>query len=88
MALSPVNLEPEIRKLSLAFAISVTESNARTHLTRTLWLSGIALGCRLASLDVLTIASLTLATREFVPGCMDILKARLLRRAFGNVDCG
>jgi hypothetical protein len=83
-----MNLEHEIRRLSLALAISVTETNARTHLTRTLWLSCIALGFRLASLDLLTLVALTLATREFVPGCVDILRARLLRRAFGTVDCG
>jgi len=83
-----MNLETEMRKLTLALTISMLETNARTHLTRSLVISAGALVMRAAALDILLIAALTLALREFVPGCADLLKVRILRRAFGNVDCG
>jgi hypothetical protein len=83
-----MNLETEMKKLSLALTISMLETNARIHFTRSLVVSAAAIIMRAASLDVLLIAALTLALREFVPGCADLLKVRILRRAFGNVDCG
>jgi len=83
-----MNLEHDIKKLSLAFAIAMLETHIRVHLTRTLVWSSAAIACRAFNLDALLVASLTLASREFVPGCVTLLKVRTLRRAFGNVDCG
>lgn len=73
---------------ALAVAISAIESRVRVRLTRSITLGAAAILLRAFSLDLLLTASLVLATREFVPGCVDFYRARLLRRAFGNVDCG
>jgi hypothetical protein len=80
--------DKELHLFALAMMIAATEDRVRIRLSRTVLLSAAALGCRLASLDILLIASLALASREFVPGCVDLFKARLLRHAFGNMDCG
>ena len=78
----------ELHLFALAVTITAVEERARVHLRRVLWLSALACGFRIAAVEPLLIASLALASREIVPGCIDILRARQLRRAFGKVDCG